>query len=336
LEDAIVTQSSSIIVAIAASLLFACCQANAEPQRGSDSSASSSTGNPLEKLGIMQFKARVEISVNIFAHKQLADFITLADFRPVTVSAKNEVALSGVMCSAVSNVDELDWRYRTAEQDGIVTIEFFDKECLETNIASEFPAPEKGEKTKLLKGEKTRITIRFSQIDTLRVKEIRLLVNETVALKPDVFLTSGALSKVTEDGGSFEIKDVFSDNMLHIRSSSETWVYAGKATKVSQLKEKDQVTVLYRRSGDKLTAIGIAELEFNLGKVSGIKDGKGASTLLFLDTKKTGNLPVAASTRVYINGKRARISDLKEGDKCAVASLAPPNSTVRYIDCRRD
>jgi len=128
----------------------------------------------------------------------------------------------------------------------------------------------------------------------------------------------GTIKLVDKERREVVLKGVVSDTRYELNKDATCWL-DGVACKISDLAPDDRAVIVYEKKGDHLMAMqvrGLRKAQESTGTVHDVFGEKREVTLK--GTVKNATYELKSDATVYIDGKKANLSDIRPGDTVTV------------------
>jgi hypothetical protein len=151
-----------------------------------------------------------------------------------------------------------------------------------------------------------------------------MLVALAVALVLTLASPVLAVSKVKDianDGSTITLTHDGKDTTYMVNDQTKILLQSGKEGKVTDLKKDQEVSIVYRKEGDKFTALGIldrqgafANAELAMGDVKEVSADNNRMVLRDANGKEW-TYEFGPKSQIHLNDKEVKLGELKAGDK---------------------
>jgi aspartate 1-decarboxylase len=156
----------------------------------------------------------------------------------------------------------------------------------------------------------------------IRLPQVRfglaLVVALGLAMTASADEAKGTIKSIFADKNEIVVKGTVSDTTYTLTKDARVWC-DGKECKIADLKENDKVVIDYVKTGDRYNASevrGLRKAQETTGTVRGVVSEK--RELVIKGVLKDTTYHLEKDGTVWVNGKKAELADLREGDPVRV------------------
>jgi hypothetical protein len=146
--------------------------------------------------------------------------------------------------------------------------------------------------------------------------------------------TTGTVRAVHADKSQLDLKGVISDSIYDVNKDAKVCL-DGKKAELKDLQEKDRVTVVYQKSGDRMLASEVRALRSateTKGTVQKVNTTE--NNVILKGTVSDTTYHFTKDAKVWIDNKEGRLSDIHEGDGVRITYEARRNENpLAYEIC---
>jgi len=160
--------------------------------------------------------------------------------------------------------------------------------------------------------------IKVGDLNMIRLPQVRsglalvVLLSLTAVASADE--AKGTIKSIVADKNEIVVKGTLSDTTYTLTKDARIWC-DGKECRIADLRENDRVVIDYVKTGDRFNASeirGLRKAEETTGTVRGVVSEKREMVIKGVVKDTTYHLEKGGT--VWVNGKKAELADLREGD----------------------